>query len=87
MFEVVVTVIRPEAAVVKTEDVINPVGLSWNSRGFLIGRRPPVMSPVWSAPPNRVCSQDLSTGAVITTLLSRGVLRTRNRQNTQEDVL
>lgn len=79
MFKVVVTIIRPEAAVIKTEDVMNPVRLSGDSRGFLVGRRPPVMSSVWSASPNRVCSQDLSAGAVITTLLSCCVFRTGDK--------
>lgn len=38
VFKVVVTIIRPEAAVIKTEDVINPVRLSGDSGGFLVGR-------------------------------------------------
>lgn len=35
VFEVVVAVVRPEAAVVEAENIIDPVGLSRNSRWFL----------------------------------------------------
>lgn len=38
MFEVVVAVVGPQAAIVEAEDVIHPVGLSRNSRGLLVGR-------------------------------------------------
>lgn len=71
MFEVVVAVVRPQAAVVEAEDVIDPVGLSRDTRRPLVGRRAPVVRSVRSTAPDRVCRQDLSAGAVIAALLSR----------------
>lgn len=76
VFKVVVAVVRPQAAVVEAEDVIDPVGLSRNTRRFPEWRWAPVVCSVWGAASNRVCCQDLSTGAVVTTLLSCCILRT-----------
>lgn len=79
VFEVVVAVVRPQAAVVEAQDIVHPVGLPGNSRRFLVGRWAPVMCSVWSTTPNRVCCQDLSTSAVVTTLLSCCILWTVDR--------
>lgn len=80
MFEVVLTVVGPQAAVVEAEDVVDPVGLSRNMGGVVVWRRAPVVCPVWSAAPDGVSGQDLSTVAVIATLLPRPVQRTCNRE-------
>ena len=87
VFEVVVAVVRPQAAVVETEDVVDPVGLSGDSRGFLERWRAPVMCSVWSASPDRVSCQHLSTGAVIATLLSRSVQWTVDKKNISQTLL
>lgn len=79
MFEVVVAGVGPEAAIVEAEDVIDPVGEPRNPRWSLVGRRAPVVSPVWSATSNGVRCQDLSSGAVVTALLSCGILRTGDK--------
>lgn len=76
MFEVVVAVVGPEAAVVEAEDVVDPVGLSGDSRRPLVGGRAPVVRSVGGTSSNGVCGQDLSSSAVVTTLLSCGELRT-----------
>ena len=73
VLEVVVAVVRPQAAVVEAEHVVHPVRLSRDAGGSLEGRRAPVVRSVRSAPPDGVCRQDLCTGAVIATLLSRRV--------------
>lgn len=79
MFEVVLAVVGPQAAVVEAEDVVEPVRLSGNMGGFVIWRRAPVVCSVRSAAPDRVSSQDLSTVAVIATLLACSIQRTCNR--------
>lgn len=76
MFEVVLTVVGPQAAVVEAEDVVDPVGLSGNVGGFVVWRGAPVVRSVWSAAPDGVSGQDLSAVAVIATLLPRSVQRT-----------
>lgn len=79
MFEVELAVVGPQAAVVEAEDVVEPVGLSGNMGGFVVWRRAPVVSSVRSAAPDGVSSQDLSTVAVIATLLACSIQRTCNR--------
>lgn len=76
MFEVVVAVVGPQAAVVEAEDVIDPVRLTRNAWGLLVRRRAPVVGSVWGATPNGVTRQDLNAGAVIATLLPCRILRT-----------
>lgn len=76
VFEVVLTVVGPQAAVVEAEDVVDPVGLSGNMGGFVVWRGAPVVRSVRSAAPDGVSGQDLSTVAVIATLLPRSVQRT-----------
>lgn len=79
MFEVVLAVVGPQAAVVEAEDVVDPVGLSGHMGGFVVRRRAPVVCSVRSAAPDGVSSQDLSTGAVIATLLACSIQRTFDR--------
>lgn len=38
VFEVVMAVVRPEAAVIEAEDIVYPVRLSRDSRRFLVRR-------------------------------------------------
>lgn len=86
MLEVVVAVVRPQAAVVKAEHVVHPVGLSGDAGGFPERRRAPVVRPVGSAAPDGVPCQDLSAGAVVATLLSCCILGAVSReQNTNYD--
>lgn len=79
MFEVVLAVVGPQAAVVEAEHVVEPVGLSGHMGGFVEGRRAPVVGSVRSAAPDGVSSQDLRTAAVIATLLACSIQRTGNR--------
>lgn len=80
MFEVVVAVVGPQAAVVEAEDVVDPVGLPGDVGGFVVWRRAPVVGSVRSAAPHGVSGQDLSPVAVIATLLPRSSQRTCNRE-------
>lgn len=75
VFEVVMTVVRPQAAVIEAENIIEPVGLGRNSGRFLEGRWAPVVCSVWCAAPDRVCCQDLCSCAVIAALLPCAILR------------
>lgn len=79
MFEVVVAVVGPQAAVVEAEDVVQPVGLSGNMGGLVVRRRAPVVRSVRGAAPDGVSSQDLKTVAVIATLLACSIQRTGSR--------
>lgn len=74
MLEVVVAVVRPQAAVVEAEHVVDPVGLARDPRGLPERGRTPVVCSIRSAAPDGVCSQDLGTGAVVAALLARCIL-------------
>lgn len=71
MVEVDVAAIRPQAAVVETHNVVEPVGITRNPRGLLVRRRAPVVGSVWGAAPSGVPGQQQRAGAVVAALLPR----------------
>ena len=78
MFEVVMAVVRPQAAVVEGQDVVDPVGHARDPGGAPVGGRAPVVCPVRCAPPDGVGRQDLGPRLVVAALLARSILWTKN---------
>lgn len=76
MFEVVLAVVGPQAAVVETEHVVSPVGQAGDTGWPDVRRSAPVVPPVRRAAPYGVTRQHLGTSTVIATLLTRSVFRT-----------
>lgn len=78
MVEVDVTVVRPQAAVVETHDIVKPVGVPRYSWRLPVWRRAPVVSPVWGAATVRVSCQHQRACAVIAALLPWSMRGTGN---------
>ena len=76
MFEVVLAVVRPQAAVVEAQDVVHPVGHARDAGRPPVGGRAPVVGPVRGAPPDGVGRQDLGPRVVVAALLACSVLWT-----------
>lgn len=83
VFEVVLAVIRPQAAVVEAQDVVLPVREARDSGGLLIWWGAPVMPSVRCTAPSGVTCQHLGACAVIATLLTCSILRASTEENLQ----
>ena len=71
MVKVDVAIVRPQAAVVVTHDIVKPVGVPGHQWWLPVRRWAPVVSPVWGATTGRVSRQHQRACAVIAALLPR----------------
>lgn len=83
VFEVVLAVIWPQAAVVEAEHVVLPVREAWDPWRLFVRRGTPVMPAVRCTAPDGVTCQHLGTCAVIATLLTSAILRARMEKSWQ----